>query len=88
MDEVALQRKIGALTGGISSSMVYEQPVGADGAVADPLEIVCKLSLNGKATADKAAELFELLHSVASDAHLDSQASIRNDHVYVTITYT
>ena len=31
------------------------------------------LSLNGKATTDKAEELFQLVHAVLSDANLDSQ---------------
>ena len=36
MDAVQMQRRIGARTGGISPAMIYEQPTGAGGAIADP----------------------------------------------------
>ena len=73
LDPVALQRRIGARTGGVSAAMLYEQPVAADGAVADPYGISAHLALRGKATAEKAEEMMTLMHAVLSDAKLDSQ---------------
>ena len=69
LDAVALQRRIGARTGGINPAMIYEQPVGEDGSVGDPYAIVSYLALRGKATVEKADELFELVHQLLADAN-------------------
>jgi len=75
MSAVAMQRRIGARTGGISTAMIYEQPVGAEGKIADPLSSVAYLALRGKATKEKASDLFDLSHALLADANLaDGQA--------------
>merc|ERR1719163_1296298 len=75
LSPVALQRKIGARTGGISPSMIYEQMAGEGGAVGDPLAVTAHLALRGKATVEKADDLFELTHALLSDANLDNAQS-------------
>merc|ERR1740116_242411 len=71
MSAVRLQRRIGARTGGLSTAIIYEQPIGKDGTVADPLDLVAYLAVRGKATADKADDLFGLMHSLLADANLE-----------------
>merc|ERR1719424_1843334 len=39
MNAVQMQRRIGAKTGGISTAILFEQPIGPDGTVSDPLDI-------------------------------------------------
>jgi len=87
MDAVALQRRIGARTGGISTAMLYEQPVGADGSAADPLDAVAYLALRGKATKDKAADLFELSHSLLADANLAGGQAKAIEMLRETVSY-
>jgi Zn-dependent M16 (insulinase) family peptidase len=75
MTAVSMQRRIGARTGGISTAMLYEQPTGVDGAVGDPLSVVAHFAIRGKATIEKASDLFDLTHSLLADANLaDGQA--------------
>ena len=45
MDATALQRRIGARTGGLSTAMLYEQPVAPAGVVPDPLGIAAYLAV-------------------------------------------
>ena len=45
MDATALQRRIGARTGGLSTAMLYEQPVAPGGVVPDPLGIAAYLAV-------------------------------------------
>jgi len=70
MNAVAMQRKIGARTGGLSTAMIYEQPTGPGGTVADPLDLVAYLAVRGKATVDKSGDLFSLAHALLTDANL------------------
>ncbi len=71
LDATAMQRRIGARTGGIAPAMLYEQPVGETvGTVGDPSQIVAHFALRGKATVEKAPQLFELLHDLLTDANL------------------
>jgi len=71
MSAVQLQRRIGARTGGLSTAMLYEQPTGKDGTVADPNDLVAYLAVRGKSTVDKSADLFDLTHSLLADANFD-----------------
>merc|ERR1719152_1146191 len=71
LSAVAMQRRIGARTGGIGTAMLYEQPVGEDGAVGDPLQVTAHFAIRGKATVEKAADLFELSHALLADANLE-----------------
>uniref|UniRef100_A0A7S2CTU1 Peptidase M16C associated domain-containing protein n=1 Tax=Haptolina brevifila TaxID=156173 RepID=A0A7S2CTU1_9EUKA len=70
MSAVAMQRRIGARTGGISTAMIFEQPTGVGGTVADPLDSVAYLAIRGKATKEKAQDLFDLSHALLADANL------------------
>ena len=70
MNAVQMQRRIGARTGGISPAMLFEQVVGENGAVGDPLKCTAHFALRGKATVEKASDLFDLTHSLLSDANL------------------
>jgi len=70
LSAVQMQRRMGARTGGISPAMIYEQPAGPDGSVADPLDVVSYFALRGKATGEKAGDMFELMHSLLADANL------------------
>jgi Zn-dependent M16 (insulinase) family peptidase len=70
MNAVQMQRKIGARTGGISTAVLFEQPSGPAGSVADPYDIVSYFGLRGKSTGEKATDLFELMHSLLTDANL------------------
>jgi Zn-dependent M16 (insulinase) family peptidase len=72
MDATALQRRIGARTGGLGPSLLFEQPVAPGGVVPDPLGIEAHLAVRGKATADKVEDLLELTHAILADAKLDS----------------
>merc|ERR1711966_448027 len=78
-DSVALSRRIGTYTGGVgvSSMIAGVNQEGADeGAVTTGEHFVTKISIGGKATSDKADELFSIFDLVLRDAKLDSQAKI------------
>merc|ERR1719424_1457850 len=75
MNAVQMQRRIGARTGGISTAVIFEQPSGPGGTVADPYDVVSYFALRGKSTGEKASDLFELMHGLLADANLaDGQA--------------
>lgn len=79
LSDVQLTRKIGINTGGISASSlivpVFEE--GADeSAASDGTNMITKLFLRGKATADKAGDLLSLYKLILTDANLDSQKKI------------
>jgi len=74
LDAVALQRRVGARTGGLGAAMLFEQPAGPDGALPDPLAVTAHFALRGKSTTDRVSDLFDLAHAVLTDAALDSQA--------------
>ena len=78
-DDVALARRIGTYTGGVRAS-TFNTPVHQDGvdeaSVTDCSTMVTKLVLSGKATADRAEDLFSLFHLILTDARLDSQSKV------------
>lgn len=76
LDAVALQRRIGARTGGITVATMVDQPVGEGGVVADPMSIEHRLVVKGKATRERVPDMFELVHSILADAQLDSQSKV------------
>merc|ERR1719453_1857027 len=54
----------------MSTAMLYEQITGEDGAVGDPYAVSAHFALRGKATVEKAEDLFSLYHSLLADANL------------------
>jgi len=76
MDATALQRRIGARTGGLSTAMLFEQPVAPGGVVPDPLAIAAHLAVRGKATTEKMGDLVELMHTILAEAKLDSPVKV------------
>jgi Zn-dependent M16 (insulinase) family peptidase len=78
-DSVALSRRIGMHTGGVSvSSMIagVNRAGAAEDAVTGGEHFVTKLLITGKSTSDKTDELFSIFDLILRDAKLDSQAKI------------
>ncbi|EJK74079.1 hypothetical protein THAOC_04269, partial [Thalassiosira oceanica] len=78
-DSVALSRRIGTHTGGVSVSPLISgvnQKGAKEGTVTTGEHFVTKLLISGKATADKTDELFGIFDLILRDAKLDSQAKI------------
>jgi Zn-dependent M16 (insulinase) family peptidase len=50
---------------------MFDQPAGEGGTVADPLGLKGYVTVRGKATAEKAADLFDLAHTLLADANLE-----------------
>jgi len=75
-DSVALSRRIGTYTGGVSTSL-FNTPVLREGVdqsiVTDCSNMITKLVIKGKATSDRADELFSLFNLILTGAKLDSQ---------------
>jgi Zn-dependent M16 (insulinase) family peptidase len=78
-DSVALSRKIGTHTGGVSVSTLISgvnQEGAPEGVVTTGEHFVTKLLISGKSTSDKTDELFSIFDLILRDAKLDSQAKI------------
>jgi len=78
-DSVALSRRMGTHTGGVSVSPMIAgvTPEGeAEGVVMAGEHFVTKLLMTGKSTSDKTDELFSIFDLILRDANLDSQAKI------------
>jgi len=78
-DSVALSRKIGMHTGGVSVSFMIagvNQDGASEAAVTSGEHFLTKLMLTGKATSDKTDELFSIFDLILRDAKLNSQAKI------------
>jgi Zn-dependent M16 (insulinase) family peptidase len=73
MDAASFTRKIGARTGGIGVGKINALKIGKDGAVGDPNDIVFRLDVHGKSTADQVDDLFDLMLAGISDSKLDSK---------------
>lgn len=79
LDAVALSRKIGTHTGGISVSTLITavNPEGSDESITSPGDnMQAKLLIQGKATSEKIDELFSLFNLMLTDARLDSQSKV------------
>eukprot|EP01062_Namystynia_karyoxenos_P067198 TRINITY_DN61095_c0_g1_i1.p1 TRINITY_DN61095_c0_g1~~TRINITY_DN61095_c0_g1_i1.p1 ORF type:complete len:1144 (+),score=404.60 TRINITY_DN61095_c0_g1_i1:76-3432(+) len=76
LDEVALQRRIGARTGGISASWFASPRAGAPSVVVTGDDLVARLVLRGKCTASRVSDLFDLLGDVLLSANLDRQQRV------------
>jgi len=79
LDSVALSRKIGTHTGGVSVSVMVStvnEDGYKEGVVGKGEHLVSKIVLGGKATSDKTGELFSIFDLILRDAKLDSQAKI------------
>ena len=75
MDSVALSRRIGTYTGGVSAAFMSSgvKPEDAEeGVVSDGDHMVTQIMIQGKATSDKAGELLSLFKLILTDAKLDS----------------
>lgn len=78
-DSVALSRRIGMHTGGVSvSEMVLgvAREGAPEGVVGEGDHFVSKILIGGKSTSDKAEELFSIFDLMLREANLDSQAKI------------
>lgn len=77
--DVALSRRIGTYTGGVSVS-VMTSPVQAEGVdesvITDGTKMVTKLLVRGKATSANMDELFKIFKIVLTDANLDSKSKV------------
>jgi len=79
MDSVALSRRIGTYTGGVSATFFSSgvKPEGAEeGVVSEGNHMITQLMIQGKATSDKAGELFSLFNVILTDAKLDSKSKV------------
>lgn len=78
-DHVALSRRIGTHTGGISVSVLSTavHPDGADeSAVLGGNHLQTKLIMKGKSTSDKTDEMFSLMKTILTEARFDSQLKV------------
>jgi Zn-dependent M16 (insulinase) family peptidase len=74
LDEAELQRRIGSETGGISTSFFSEAKAPATpGTTADMDDPILYFIFRGKATKERAAELFELMSTALTTCRLDNQ---------------
>eukprot|EP00559_Dactyliosolen_fragilissimus_P000950 CAMPEP_0184855064 /NCGR_PEP_ID=MMETSP0580-20130426/395_1 /TAXON_ID=1118495 /ORGANISM="Dactyliosolen fragilissimus" /LENGTH=1109 /DNA_ID=CAMNT_0027349485 /DNA_START=174 /DNA_END=3503 /DNA_ORIENTATION=- len=77
--DIELSRRIGTHTGGIAASVSIRsvRPDGvAEGVVHNGSHLYSKLFIKGKATADKATEMFDIMKLILTDANLNSQARV------------
>jgi len=65
--------KVGGQTGGINAFSMNALRRGKGGAVGDPNDIAMNLIVSGKATANQAGALFELMHMGITDSKLDNK---------------
>lgn len=72
LDNVALTRKIGTETGGISTSY-YSDVKHKSGVIADPDDALLYFIVRGKAVYDKIGNLLDLVSEVLFDANLSNQ---------------
>eukprot|EP01041_Mallomonas_annulata_P007213 gene7214-14710_t len=72
LDEVALSRRIGSDTGGVSVSYQTEVKL-ASGRVSNPNDVITLLIVRGKATVDKLGSLFSIVEDVLLSANLGNQ---------------
>ena len=78
-DSVALSRRIGTHTGGVSASVLVagvNEEGGTEGTVNSGEHFVSKILITGKATSDKTDELFSIFDLILRDANLDAQSKI------------
>mmetsp|Transcript_6887 Transcript_6887/g.10977 ORF Transcript_6887/g.10977 Transcript_6887/m.10977 type:complete len:1071 (+) Transcript_6887:114-3326(+) len=73
LDRIALDQKVGALTGGIRASVMVSQKY-TEGFVVSPADrFYSHLFLRGKAVAERAGDLFGLVHAMLADANLGNK---------------
>jgi len=78
-DQVALSRRIGTYTGGLSVTTLNTavHPEGSSQeSILDGNHLQSKLLLRGKATSDNIGELFDLMKIVLTDANFDSKSRV------------
>lgn len=78
-DQVALSRRIGTYTGGLSVTTLTTavHPEGsAQESILEGNHLQSKLLLRGKATSDNIGELFDLMKTVLTDANFDSKSRV------------
>lgn len=77
--DVALSRRIGTYTGGVSVSLALagvNKEGEAENTVRDGSNMITKLFVRGKATADRTEELFSIFQLILTEANLDSQSKV------------
>ena len=74
-DEVSLSRKIGAETGGISTSYYSDLPR-ESGKVANPDDAILYFMLRGKAVREKIPVMVDIMTDVLLNARLDNQKRV------------
>jgi len=72
LDPTQLQRQLGAKTGGVGSSVSCSLKVPASGGVADPDDVVYRYIMRGKATHERAGDLFSLMSDILTHADFAS----------------
>ena len=75
-DEVSLSRRIGSRTGGLYTSTLFGIKATEDGTIATGDDLVYRLFLRGKATAEKAEDLFDIAKDVLLTSRLDNQKRV------------
>jgi len=78
-DQVALSRRIGTYTGGLSTTTLTTavHPEGSSqNAIMDGNHLQSKLLVRGKATSDNVGELFDLMKTVLTEAKFDSKSRV------------
>eukprot|EP00616_Rhizochromulina_sp_CCMP1243_P000175 CAMPEP_0118974666 /NCGR_PEP_ID=MMETSP1173-20130426/12764_1 /TAXON_ID=1034831 /ORGANISM="Rhizochromulina marina cf, Strain CCMP1243" /LENGTH=1033 /DNA_ID=CAMNT_0006924443 /DNA_START=71 /DNA_END=3172 /DNA_ORIENTATION=+ len=75
-DEVALSRRIGSRTGGVTTSTLTGVRIPSDDTVATGDDLVHRLFLRGKAVAGRADDLFGVVHDVLTSCRLDNKKRI------------
>jgi Zn-dependent M16 (insulinase) family peptidase len=73
MGRTAFEQRMGAVTGGLSASILNMLKTTPDGSVGDLDDILFKVMVHGKARAAQTPEMLDLLHAALTDAKLDSQ---------------
>jgi len=74
LSRTEFDNKIGAETGGLSASAMNALKFTSDGAVGNPDDIVYRVVVHGKATANQTTAMLSLMRDAMFDAKLDSQS--------------
>jgi Zn-dependent M16 (insulinase) family peptidase len=77
--DVQLSQRIGTHTGGVGASLMKTgvAPDGVpSGAIFDGANMITKLTIGGKATSEKADELFSIFKLILTEANLDSKKKV------------
>eukprot|EP00638_Chattonella_subsalsa_P000190 CAMPEP_0117753950 /NCGR_PEP_ID=MMETSP0947-20121206/12545_1 /TAXON_ID=44440 /ORGANISM="Chattonella subsalsa, Strain CCMP2191" /LENGTH=1031 /DNA_ID=CAMNT_0005572959 /DNA_START=256 /DNA_END=3351 /DNA_ORIENTATION=+ len=76
MDRIALDESIGTHTGGIRSAFMVSQKYSAGGVVSNAKDVFGHLFFRGKSVANKSGKMFDLIHTMLTDAKLDNRQRV------------